>query len=123
MYHLKELRTSKGLTQSELAKLLKISASAIGMYEQGRREPDYATLSKLANYFNVATDYLLGLVPSADAPSQPPAPSTASQPLTPQDRELLRKYHELDPRGKQAVLDTLEREHSYTAPQIEDKAT
>ena len=57
---LKSLRTSHGLTQDELAKSLKISRSAIGMYEKGAREPDYETLELIADYFNVDTDYLLG---------------------------------------------------------------
>ena len=61
MLKLKELRLDKQITQAELSKALQISASAIGMYEQGRRQPDYATLSKIASYFNVTTDYLLGL--------------------------------------------------------------
>ena len=57
---LKQLRKSKGLTQDELAKLLKVSRSAIGMYENGSREPDYETLEVIADYFNVDIDYLLG---------------------------------------------------------------
>lgn len=57
---LKELRSSKGLTQSELAQQLRISRSTIGMYESGSREPDFETLELIADYFNVDTDYLLG---------------------------------------------------------------
>lgn len=57
---LKSLRTAKSLTQEELAKGLKLSRSAIGMYEKGSREPDYETLELIADYFNVDTDYLLG---------------------------------------------------------------
>ena len=60
MLHLKQLRESKAITQFELSKDLKISASTIGMYEQGRREPDGETLKKIAQYFGVTTDYLLG---------------------------------------------------------------
>lgn len=60
MYHLRELRTQKGLTQAELSKALQVSASSIGMYEQGRREPDNETLGRIANFFHVSTDYLLG---------------------------------------------------------------
>ena len=60
MYHLRELRIQKGLTQAELSKTLQVSASSIGMYEQGRREPDNETLGRIANFFNVTTDYLLG---------------------------------------------------------------
>ena len=57
---IKELRKQKQLTQSELAAMLRISSSAVGMYEQGRREPDSETLLKLCDIFNVSSDYLLG---------------------------------------------------------------
>lgn len=57
---LKSLRKTRGLTQDELAKILKISRSTIGMYENGSREPDYETLEAIADYFNVDIDYLLG---------------------------------------------------------------
>ena len=57
---LKSLRISRGLTQDELSKELKISRSTIGMYEKGAREPDFETLELIADYFYVDTDYLLG---------------------------------------------------------------
>jgi transcriptional regulator with XRE-family HTH domain len=57
---LKSLREELGLNQSSLAKNLGISASTIGMYEQNRRTPDNEMLTKIAEYFNVSTDYLLG---------------------------------------------------------------
>lgn len=56
----RRLRTSAGLTQVQMAENLKISRSTIGMYETGAREPDFETLEKIADYFNVDTDYLLG---------------------------------------------------------------
>ena len=59
---LKELRDEHGLTQAELGRLLNISPSAIGMYEQGRREPSIEALIKIADYFCVTTDYLLGRI-------------------------------------------------------------
>ena len=117
---LKSLRSNRHLSQAALAEILGVTQQAVGKWEVDKATPDYGTLCNISKLFQVSTDYLLECT---DAPSQPPAASTASQPLTPQDRELLRKYHELDQRGKQAVLDTLDREHSYTAPQIEDKAT
>lgn len=60
---LKSLRTNNGMTQDQLAKVLKISRSTIGMYEKGDREPDYETLEAIADYFNVDIDYLLGRTP------------------------------------------------------------
>ena len=56
----RKLRLAAGLTQDELAKKLGISRSRIGMYETGKREPDYETLELIADFFNVDTDYLLG---------------------------------------------------------------
>lgn len=56
----KRLRTSSGLTQVEMAEKLGISRSTIGMYETGAREPDFETLEKIADFFNVDTDFLLG---------------------------------------------------------------
>ena len=116
---LTELRNKLGFSQEQMADELGVKRSTYAKWEKDTNQPT-RKLKDIAAYFHVSTDYILG---NTDAPSHPPTPSTASQPLTPQDRELLRKYHELDPRGKQAVLDTLDREHSYTAPQIEDKAT
>lgn len=47
------LRKRAGYSQTELADKLKISRSAIGMYESGKREPDFETLEALADTFNV----------------------------------------------------------------------
>jgi transcriptional regulator with XRE-family HTH domain len=57
---LKLLRTTKHLLQKDLAKLLDITTSAYGFYEQGKRTPDSAALIQLADFFDVSVDYLLG---------------------------------------------------------------
>lgn len=53
------LRRVKGWSQAELAQLLQVSPSAVGMYEQGRREPAAEILVALAQLFGVTVDYLL----------------------------------------------------------------
>lgn len=53
------LRREAGLSQTELAQELGISASAVGMYEQSRREPSAQMLVQLAEKFGVSVDYLL----------------------------------------------------------------
>ena len=53
------LRRQAGLSQAQLAQRLQISPSAMGMYEQGRREPSMETVVALAREFQVSTDYLL----------------------------------------------------------------
>lgn len=59
------LRSSKGLNQKQLAEKLNISPSAIGMYEQGRREPSLALIVELAKILSVSTDFLLTGRPAA----------------------------------------------------------
>ncbi len=56
----KMLRTSKGLTQAELGKRLGITKSVISAYEMGTRYPSYSVLIKIAAFFSVTTDFLLG---------------------------------------------------------------
>jgi transcriptional regulator with XRE-family HTH domain len=57
---LSDLRNKSNITQKELANILGVSRGTIGMYEIGQRDPDTETLKKLAQYFNVSIDYLLG---------------------------------------------------------------
>ena len=57
---LKLLRECLFLSQYELAKVLNVSPSAVGMYEQGRRSPSLDTLVMIANYFDVSIDYFVG---------------------------------------------------------------
>ena len=57
---LKNLRTSRGITQGELATMLDVSRSTVGMYETCGREPDFETMEAIADIFNVDMDYLMG---------------------------------------------------------------
>ncbi|PEQ03342.1 helix-turn-helix domain-containing protein [Bacillus wiedmannii] len=54
------LRKERKLRQEDMAKQLGIVRTTYAMYEQGNREPDYNTLIKLATFFEVSIDYLLG---------------------------------------------------------------
>lgn len=57
---LRMLRLAHGLTQQELAEHLGISPVTISGYELGRREPSIEMLERIADYFDVTVDYLLG---------------------------------------------------------------
>lgn len=58
---LTNLRESKGWSKTYVAKAIGLSSmQTYANYEYGRREPDFNTVNKLANLFNVSTDYLLG---------------------------------------------------------------
>ena len=60
---LKQLRKARKLTQDEIADMLYITKRTYASWERNEREPGFDTLCKLADYFNVSTDYLLGRVP------------------------------------------------------------
>lgn len=57
---LKELRESLNVSRKELCEIFGIAVSTLAGYESCHREPDYLTLCRLADYFQVTTDYLLG---------------------------------------------------------------
>lgn len=57
---LKYFRSREGLSQSELAKKLGVSTSTISMYEVGKREPDFETEEKIADFFNTDLNILRG---------------------------------------------------------------
>ena len=60
MNRLKSLRLENNKLQSDIGKMLGVSDRAVGNYENGKRDMSPETIIKLANYFNVSTDYLLG---------------------------------------------------------------
>lgn len=53
------LRKKEKMSQEQLANKLNISPSTVGMYETAKRQPDNEMVTKIANLFNVSTDYLL----------------------------------------------------------------
>ena len=57
---LRELRKSRHISQVRLAIDLGLTQNTVSRYETGEREADYATLIRIADYFNVSVDYLLG---------------------------------------------------------------
>jgi transcriptional regulator with XRE-family HTH domain len=58
---LKELRSLNDISQAELAKCLGVTTSTVGLYETDSRNPSFEVLTKMSKYFNVTTDYILGL--------------------------------------------------------------
>ena len=60
MIRIKELRTEMHKSLRDVANDLNISYSSLSKYERGDQQPSYETLIRIANYFNVSVDYLLG---------------------------------------------------------------
>ena len=95
---LRVLRERDGYTQEELAKLLNTSRSRIGMYEQGKRQPDFEMQESLADFFNVSLDYLFG---------RDPEEAILIETLRPDDREIFQRIQNLSPEKKAALLTML----------------
>jgi len=60
MLKLRSLREERKINQQKIAMDLQISQASISKYEIGSAEPDINTILRLAEYFHVSTDYLLG---------------------------------------------------------------
>jgi transcriptional regulator with XRE-family HTH domain len=58
---IRELRLERKLKQADVAKELKVTPATVTRWESQTQEPDYLTLALLAQFFEVTTDYLLGL--------------------------------------------------------------
>ena len=128
MKRLKELRENKHLTQAQLSKFLNISASTIGMYEQGRRFPDEILLKNIAQFFNVSLDYLLGLSDISCTVEnfivqQEKSNKTVNTECTPDEQELLKLYRELPYEGQVTVKTIAKTHHDlYVKPKCNEKA-
>lgn len=97
---LKLLRSKKKLSQREFGKVFSLAESTIGMYERDERKPDYDTLKRFADYFEVTTDYLLGQSDTPNMSEQEEFEAFANDP------ELKRWYKEL-PNSKEEDLQAL----------------
>ncbi|TPE70804.1 helix-turn-helix transcriptional regulator [Halalkalibacterium halodurans] len=91
---LKKLRNERKITQEELGKKVNVTKVSISGYENGNRNPDTETLQKLADFFEVSTDYLLGR--TDDKPNEKKEVKQLSiafrdggQELTPDEEEFL----------------------------------
>jgi transcriptional regulator with XRE-family HTH domain len=81
---LRELRAQKKLRQKDLAAKLGVAQTTVANYEQGSRFPGETTLEKIADFFDVSMDYLLGRAESSLRPAPPAAPREEdSAPLEP----------------------------------------
>ena len=80
---LQNSRINAGLSRAQIARLLGVSDSLIGLYETGVRQPSLSTLIKLSTIYKVSTDYLLGCGNTGNA-------SLSTQGLTDQQIKVLK---------------------------------
>lgn len=58
---IRDLREDQDLTQDQLVKILKMHKTTYTNYEQGKREPPFEFIIKLAKFYNVSIDYIAGI--------------------------------------------------------------
>ena len=100
MYRLKELRLDKGLKQSELANILMTTQATIGKYERGDLEPNLDFLKRLADFFEVSTDYLLGREDDFGIIQT----KTPGEELTGEEKQLLQAFRKLNTKNRMHVV-------------------
>ena len=98
MIRLNELRGNK--TQAQIAQILGLPRETYRNYEVGNREPPLDTLLKIANYFGVSVDYLLG---RDEVPGVQMKPAAESE-LTETEQELLSIYRSVNPALQDLIL-------------------
>ena len=90
---LKELRNQTNKTQTDIANYLNLTTGGYSSYETGKREPSIETLIKLADFYNVTVDYLLGREFSNDVGY-----------LTAEEREYFEYFKQLSPINKVRII-------------------
>ena len=96
---LKEIRLNKKLTHKEIANHFNTSPQSYAQWETGLRKPSAENLQKLADFFNVSTDYLLGKTDIPDPESDIDLDTAIDNsvaydgtPITDHDREIIKNY-------------------------------
>ena len=91
-----QLRISRNLSQKAFANEIGFSDGAVAMWEINKRQPNLETLVKIAQYFHVSTDYLLGIEKTSDIND-----------LSPQDIQIINNFHEANEQSRLAILTLL----------------
>ena len=97
---LKELRTERNITQKEIADFLECSPNVYSRYEIGARNPSYEILIKIADFYNVSTDYLLE------------HKVAEHHSLLDKEFEFIKQYRKADERARQDALSILKKHSS-----------
>lgn len=97
---LKDLRTQKGLKQSDLAEIMGITQQAYQRYEYGTSEPNADGFAFLADFYGVTTDYLLGREPAPNPFADLGLDEAGEQ-------EMLRQYMSFEPEVRAMLMDVL----------------
>jgi len=108
---LRTMRSERGYTQADIARVLDISREAYSLYESGKRRLNPASLCLLADFYGASVDCLLG------------RRDVGTVPIPKDEAEIVRKYRLLDERGKESVRNVIDWEYAFTATAKAAKAT
>ena len=93
-------RKKAGLNQAQLGEIVGVSQKSISKYELGTRRPQYEAIVKMAEYFHVSTDYLLGIADRSESGSYPEENKEANS----VKKQLLEIFDHLSPGRQQHIL-------------------
>lgn len=103
---IKELRREMDCTQNKLADVLGVTQDSISLWENDKRIPDTQYIVAMAKFFDVTTDYLLGLTDEYKSVRFGTAANTSS--LTPEENALLKKYRTMSDKEKALLVQYIE---------------
>lgn len=116
---IKILRENKELSMAKVAESLEIPKGTYASYEYGQREPNIEMINKIANFYGVTTDYLLGR-PDAKPPADPVEEFTDRVQMQEQEQIILKKWLALDEKKRQAVFDFMvDIVHEYESESVQ----
>ena len=119
MNHIKILRVEKNLSQEDLAKQMNVTQTAVSQWEKGKTNPDMKTADKLADFFAVSVDYLLGRtderansyyasnINDSNLIQGNGTVLIGSVKISKDEAEILRVYRILDIRGRAKLINTV----------------
>lgn len=119
---LKLLRERKKLTKKQVADAISVTERAYITYEYGQRDISTETLQKLADFYDVTTDYLLGR-PDAKPPADPVEEFVDKVQMKEQEQIILKKWLALDEKQRRVVFDFMvDIVHEYESASVQSNA-
>ncbi|MCL2369770.1 MAG: helix-turn-helix domain-containing protein [Firmicutes bacterium] len=108
MKDLRDLRKEKGATLREVGEAIGYSFPTVSEWERGIMQPTAPAIIKLAQYYNVTTDYLLGLDDQPGYLQDFTSIDFATKARTPTEQTLLQSFRKLDKKGMQKVMEYID---------------
>ena len=99
MNRIAELRKDKKLNQKELGSVVGVAQNTVCNWENGKREPDYDSLKRMADFFDVSVDYLLGRTDKKETP-----PAGTGEGLDAMEQQLMKYVKDMTPDQKRLLL-------------------